>query len=968
MNALWSMLVAVAAATGGDSAASPQLNPDAALLVLTSGNTQMDVSLRCPQVHLADGLGSFGGELPTNIGHPDQSQAAWECRYQPVTLPGGTVLERVLCAEWSSPEGVLRKWLRLRPAAGDTAVKVDEIVLETLDASKLTREFWPVPPQSYPLFLDSFFAGIEFPAAATRVEGSRAILGHRPLCTLVPNAWYESRRAVYGPAPAGGEVLAFHRYIERHRPAPKGMHFNYNSWWTSPVPFSESDILGLMKQFEEHLYQRRGVALDSFTIDMGWSDPHGVWDIDRQMFPDEFARIQAGAEAMGSRLGLWTSPSSCYPPAVDPQWALDHGYESAGKNMLSLAGEKYRNKYASSIADYTARFKLAQIKLDGLYLGGPDFLAGQWPSEATAAGAVEAFDRIRAAGPDAWLEATYSAYASPWWLFHVNSVIGSFGDDSPHGRVPCPVYRESYTTARDYCNLLGADRLPSPIPAQEVLGIIHQSDDSFMNDAVTTALRGHAFISLYVNPKYMNDERYTMLARLMTWSRENADLLTAPSTLPLRPATWLREGIPPMTYAAPMPREPYGYAHWGTDRGLVLLRNPWVEKQSYTLSVDRAIQAPLHAVSLYPEPRLYGEELKSGVPVTISLAPYETILLSFAAGAAPPGLPPAAETIGTALPAAVTPAKTTIQRVVYEQAGDPFGADYTSLAPPSGKAIEISTDFAITRSAGNPRVRVLALLEGKSVPDASGTLTANGQDIPLQSSRSDAGFVATGAPAPECWHFLQGTVPESATEISLRLSVQDPECSASIWLMADKPGQCEALPNSLPSPERISLDSACVLPATPLTSVSEEIRKTAAVEKIDGVFLDTLEPAAKTQGWGTLQKNRSVWEREMTIGGKRFRRGLGTHSNSEIVYKLDGTYRRFQAWAGPDTATYGTLGFTVIVDGEKRWESGKMVRGDPPQQVDVDITGARELRLLVDDAGNGISGDHADWADARLLR
>ena len=120
--------------------------------------------------------------------------------------------------------------------------------------------------------------------------------------------------------------------------------------------------------------------------------------------------------------------------------------------------------------------------------------------------------------------------------------------------------------------------------------------------------------------------------------------------------------------------------------------------------------------------------------------------------------------------------------------------------------------------------------------------------------------------------------------------------------------------------------------------MSEQTRKTAAVEKIDGVFLDTLEPAHSKQGWGTLQKNRSVWEKELNIGGKRFRRGLGTHANSEIVYTLDGTCRRFQAWAGPDMATYGTLGLTVFVDGEKRWESGKMVHGDAPKLVDVDIT------------------------------
>jgi hypothetical protein len=34
----------------------------------------------------------------------------------------------------------------------------------------------------------------------------------------------------------------------------------------------------------------------------------------------------------------------------------------------------------------------------------------------------------------------------------------------------------------------------------------------------------------------------------------------------------------------------------------------------------------------------------------------------------------------------------------------------------------------------------------------------------------------------------------------------------------------------------------------------------------------------------------------------------------------------------------------------------------------VDITNARELRLVVDDGGDNIMGDHADWADARLLK
>ena len=172
----------------------------------------------------------------------------------------------------------------------------------------------------------------------------------------------------------------------------------------------------------------------------------------------------------------------------------------------------------------------------------------------------------------------------------------------------------------------------------------------------------------------------------------------------------------------------------------------------------------------------------------------------------------------------------------------------------------------------------------------------------------------------------------------------------------------------LPAPESVSLASACVLPPTPLANVKDEVRRPANVEKIDGVFLDALQPLSVVQGWGTLQKNRSVWDKPLTIGGQRFRRGIGTHANSEVVYRLEGKYGRFQAWAGPDMATLGTMCFAVVVDGQERWKSGKMSRGDAPQRVDVDVTGAQELRLLVDDAGDNIMGDHADWADARLLR
>jgi hypothetical protein len=954
-------------------------------VVLHCGGETLNVSLSCPTVRLEGVTEALGGQAPKYVDGDLAGGGTLRVQYEPMPAPPGGALMAELNLSWSPQEQVLRKELRLVRSIKSEPVKVEEVVFDAYDAVPV-QEFRPGPPQSYPVFIKGFFMGVEFPVASTRVENGKVTVASKPRCDLAPGASYESRKAVYGAAGAGQEVAAFHRYIEAHRPAPKGLHFNYNSWWTSPVPFTEADILGLMKQFEDNLYKKHGVALDSFTIDMGWSDPMGVWDIDKKLFPDGFTKIQAGAEAMGGHLGLWCSPSSCYPPAVDPQWALDHGYESfevpgTKVRLLSLAGEKYQNKYGSSIGAIAKQYHLGQIKLDGLNPGGADYMAGNWTADATAAGACAAFDAMRAGSPEAWLEATYSAYASPWWLFHVNSVIGCFGDDSPPGRVPCPVYRESYTTGRDYFNLQGADRLPSPIPAQEILGVIHQSDEPFMNDAVTTILRGHAFVPLYVNPKYMNDDRWAMLAGLIKWSRANAELLTAPNTQPLRPATWLKDGIPWLSFTAPMPRDPYGYAHWGSDRGLVLLRNPWIAKQRHSVKIDLAVKGPVHAVSLYPEPRVYGDVLYAGQTLDVMLAPYETLVLSFATGDAPQGLPKASDRMYDVFDSAVGEHQFAVRSVVYDEIPQLFGADYTSLAPASGKAVEIEADFQLnhapTGSAGipagssvpSPRVRILALFEGKTVPEASGTLQVNGKDIPLRAIRSDAGFTATGMAVPEYWQFLEGVLPEEGGKVSLRASTQDPEATVSVWLLADTPGKgTPELPNALPSPEWISRDSVCVLAPQPASNAGAEVRKSAMVEKIDGVFLDTVEPVSVKQGFGELKKNRSVWDKDIMIGGQHFRRGLGTHANGEIVYTLDGTFRSFQAWAGPDMATNGSMGFTVLVDGQKRWESGKMLRGDAPKRVEVDLTNAKELRLLVDDGGDNIMGDHADWAEARLLK
>jgi hypothetical protein len=129
------------------------------------------------------------------------------------------------------------------------------------------------------------------------------------------------------------------------------------------------------------------------------------------------------------------------------------------------------------------------------------------------------------------------------------------------------------------------------------------------------------------------------------------------------------------------------------------------------------------------------------------------------------------------------------------------------------------------------------------------------------------------------------------------------------------------------------------------------------------------------QGWGDLGINVAAHARGQTalpmqIGEKKYTRGLGHHAPGEIVVELDGEYLRFEAQVGvqAQAGQAGSVVFQVFVDDEKRFDSGVMRGTDAARPVSVALAGAQEMRLVVSDAGDGITCDCADWAEARLIR
>jgi alpha-galactosidase len=135
------------------------------------------------------------------------------------------------------------------------------------------------------------------------------------------------------------------------------------------------------------------------------------------------------------------------------------------------------------------------------------------------------------------------------------------------------------------------------------------------------------------------------------------------------------------------------------------------------------------------------------------------------------------------------------------------------------------------------------------------------------------------------------------------------------------------------------------------------------------VPLNSLDLKQMTVGWGAPKANRDVGGGPLTIAGKEFAQGVGTHAASKFRVDLAGNAKRFTAVVGLDDASEGrgSVEFIVSGDGRDLWRSGVMRGSAPAKPVDLDLTGIKTLVLKVTDGGDGVSYDHADWADAFIV-
>src|SRR5690606_3044670 len=141
-----------------------------------------------------------------------------------------------------------------------------------------------------------------------------------------------------------------------------------------------------------------------------------------------------------------------------------------------------------------------------------------------------------------------------------------------------------------------------------------------------------------------------------------------------------------------------------------------------------------------------------------------------------------------------------------------------------------------------------------------------------------------------------------------------------------------------------------------------------------GIFVHDLQMDAKfsfetfhakllRQSWGTMQKDRSVEGRPLTVGGVEFPQGIGTHADSDIVLTPNAHFSTFTGYMGVDDEVSPNVSvrFKIIGDDDAvLCESPDMTSNMEALPFRVSVQTVSKIYLRTENVDNHDS-DHADW-------
>lgn len=417
----------------------------------------------------------------------------------------------------------------------------------------------------------------------------------------------------------------FNEYLNAERAHPHRMLPHYNNWYDLginrndlPVEkrFTREEALASMSAFRKELWEKRGVFINSYLWDDGWDNFDSLWGFNEN-FPNGFKELAEEAHKVpGATIGCWMSPFGGYGGsyARRVQYAKKNGIIDQNASGMQLSKPTYYAAFRDRILQMIRDYDMNLFKFDRMGSGSDaNGAAPRYAADLRAVGNLCA--EMRAAKQDVFINCTVGTWASPFWLMWCDSVWKGDGDCDWLGSVGTA--RQKWVTYRD--NVI-YDRFVTksplfPLNSMMMHGIIvcKSSPWNTMTDykgtgnyeyagekyATPTACAdfaaevwmgvalGTGLQEYYITPSLMSETWWDILANGVKWLKQNETVLTD--------AHWIG-GDPgdgaDIQKRGNEPKDIYGYASLGEQKGIVMLRNPSNKPQTITASIDTWLEMP----------------------------------------------------------------------------------------------------------------------------------------------------------------------------------------------------------------------------------------------------------------------------------------------------------------------------------------------------------------------------------------
>ena len=579
-------------------------------------------------------------------------------------------------------DSFMRKRLDISVGEGQAEkAKIDYIDLENMQISQddlKKDEYWSIKDNmadnpdmggmkgdylelGQPYYVGAMYWGCEFPETENKIKDSNSFIRYYYGKSLKSDDKFEYNEgnengkmttwdAVVGAARSRDYSVTqsdFYEYIETIA-IDTEFRQQYNSWYDNMKEITDEIIQKSFFEIEKGFTQYGIAPLDSYVVDDGWTNYSSFWDFNNK-FPNELYNSSLQVNQLASNFGLWLGPRGGYgTERTIANWIASNGLGSVNNQSggdINISDARYLTKLNKDVfCEYQDKFDINYWKLDGMLLnpsteqseyyvtGNPLYTISETYERWT-----DIFEDMRdnRAGKDLWLNMTSYTNPSPWHVQWVNSVWMQNTGDTGYTDSFNATDEEAMLTYRDnaYYNFLNERewQLPNkyfynhdPVYGLTANDAYHRPDIKYTDDEMRNHLymlgtRGTAFWEYYYSYSMFDDNKWQINAEAAKWIEDNFDILQKSQ----------------MFGGKPNDGNVYGYSCWNGKEGILSIRNPKNEAQSYKVTYDRLIGVGEDLGTVYgkvvvgdqrhqtDEPLTYGKE------VTYTLNPKEVLILQF---------------------------------------------------------------------------------------------------------------------------------------------------------------------------------------------------------------------------------------------------------------------------------------------------------------------------------------------------